>query len=82
MAEMFNTLFSKVSQLLEQKIKLTAKGFTEYLSDQITSSFVIEPTNTEEVYQEIKKIIKGKATGPNNLHTTVINNVPNNLVNH
>ena len=49
------THLSKYGQLIEEKFRPTAISFSEYLNDQITDSFVIKLTNTEEAYQEIKK---------------------------
>ena len=54
------THLSKFGQLLEVKFKPITISFSKYLNDQITDSFVIKLTNTEEVYQQLKNSLMAK----------------------
>ena len=68
-AEMFNNHFSQVGQKLEKSIRPTNKKYDDYLNERVENSFIIEPTNNDEVLSIIKQFKNSKATGPNSLNT-------------
>ena len=66
---MFNNHFSQVGQKLKKSIRPTNKKYDDYLNERVENSFIIEPTNNDEVLSIIKQFKNSKATGPNSLNT-------------
>ena len=66
MAKMFDNHVSQVSQKLEKSIRPTK--YDDYLNERVENSFIIEPTNNDEVLSAIKQFKNGNATGPNSLN--------------
>ena len=72
MVEMFNNHFSQVGQKLEKTIGATNKKYDHYLNERVENSFIIEPTNNDEVLFVIKQFKNSKATGPNSLNAILM----------
>ena len=69
MTEVFNNHFSQVGQKLEKSVRPTNKRYDDYLNERVENSFIVEPTNNDEVLSIIKQFKNDKATGPNSLNT-------------
>ena len=72
MAEIFNNHFCKQVKNWKQNIKPTKKKYDNYLNEKIENSFIIEPTNNDEVLSKIKQLKNGKATDSNSLNTILM----------
>ena len=72
MAEIFNNHFRKQVKNWKQNIKPTKKKYDNYLNEKIENSFIIKPTNNDEVLSKIKQLENGKATDSNSLNTILM----------
>ena len=67
LSQTFNKFFSSIAKKIESKLVNTTKHYTDYLTEPITDSFILTPTNTEEVEDIIKTLNIRKSVGPNSI---------------
>ena len=67
-----NNFFTSVTEIVHSKIKFSNKLFKKFLPSEINFSFLITPTNKEEIYEMITSLNSNKACGPNSFPTKVL----------
>ena len=68
----FSSFFSTIAQKIESKLINTTKHYTDYLTEPTTNTFILTPTNTEEIGDIIKTLNIGKSIGPNRIPTRLL----------
>ena len=71
-SQTFNSFFSTIAQKIESKLINTTKHYTDYLTEPTTNTFILTPTNTEEIGDIIKTLNIGKSIGPNRIPTRLL----------
>ena len=69
---MFNNHFSQIDQELAESIRPTNKKYDNYLNERVENSFIIKPTNNDEILSVIKQFKNDKATSSNSINTTIL----------
>ena len=64
--------FSTIAQKIESKLINTTKHYTDYLTEPTTNTFILTPTNTEEIEDIIKILNIGNSIGPNRIPTRLL----------
>ena len=64
LSQAFNSFFSTIAQKIESKLSNTTKHYTDYLTELTTNTFILTPTNIEEIEETIKSLNIRKFTGP------------------
>ena len=74
MANAFNDFFTKIGPKLDEEIPKCKKpgGSTSYLSPRIPQSFLITPTNPQEINEIISKLNDSKSSGPCSIPTKML----------
>ena len=72
LSQTFNEFFSTIAQKIESKLINTTKHYTDYLTEPTTNTFILTPTNTEEIEDIIKTLNIRKSIGPNSIPTKLL----------
>lgn len=68
----FNNFFTSVASKLQQKVRHSPKTPADFLLNQNSKTFFINPTTPEEVSDIISKMKNGKSSGPNSIPITIL----------
>ena len=74
--------FTTVAETVHSKIKFSNKSFKNFLSSEISDSFLITSTNKEEIYKVISSLKSNKSCGPNSIPTKVLDLLQDQISNH
>ena len=66
-ANTFNNYFVSIAETTKKSIKYSHKHFSDYFSNEISSTIVLEPTDKEEIANIISSLNSNKASGPNSI---------------
>ena len=74
MANAFNEFFTDIGPLLDKEIPLCKKpgGINLHLNKNTTQSFLISPTNPQEIIEIINALDENKSSGPCSIPTTLL----------
>ena len=75
LSQIFNEFFSTIAQKIESKLINTIKHYTDYLTEPTRNTFILTPTNTEEIEDIIKNVNIRKSIGPNSIPTRLLKQV-------
>ena len=56
LSQTFNEFFSTIAQKIESKLINITKHYTDYLTEPTTNTFILTPTNKEEIEDIIKTL--------------------------
>ena len=60
----FNNYFASVAETTKRTIKYSHKHFSNYLSNESSTTIFLQPTDTEEIANLISSLNSNKASGP------------------
>ena len=64
----FNNYFASIAEIMKKKnTKYSHKHFSDYLSNETSSTIFLHPTDKEEIANIISSLNSNKASGPNNI---------------
>ena len=66
-ANTFNNYFASIAETMKESIKYSRKHFSDYLSNETSSSIFLQPTDKEEIANIISFLNSNKASGPNSI---------------
>ena len=66
-ANNFNNYFASVTKTTKRSIKYSHKHFSDYLSNESSSTIFLQPTDKEEIANIISSLNSNKASGPNSI---------------
>ena len=66
-ANTFNNYFAYIAETTEKNIKYSQKHFSDYLSNESSSTIFLQPTDKEEIANIISSLNSNKATGSNSI---------------
>ena len=66
-ANSFNNYFASIAETTKRSIKYSHKHFSDYLSNESSSTIFLHPTDKEEIANIISSLNSNKASGPNSL---------------
>ena len=72
LANTFNNYFSSTSKKTKDNINYPHKHYSDYLSDKFKNSFLIHPTNKDEIADVISSLDKNKSVGPYSIPNILI----------
>ena len=74
-ANSFNEYFSSVASKLQDRFYPSKTKFSHYLKNRVNDSFIITPTNKNEIMSIIDKISPSKAIGPHSVAPFLLNQI-------
>ena len=66
-ANTFNNYFTSIAETTKKSIKYSHKHFSDYLSNENSSTIFLQPTDKEEIANIISSFNSNKASGPNSI---------------
>ena len=66
-ANTFNNYFASIAETTKKSIKYSHKHFSDYLSNESSSTMFLQPTDKEEISNIISSLNSNKASGPNSI---------------
>ena len=66
-ANTFNNYFVSIAETTKRSIKYSHKHFSDYLSNESSSTIFLQPTDKEEIANIISSLNSNKASGPNSI---------------
>ena len=63
----FNNYFVSIAETTKKIVKFSQKHFSDYLSNESSSTIFLQPTDKEEVANIISSLNSNKASGPNSI---------------
>ena len=63
----FNNYFAFIAETTKKNIKYSHKQFSDYLSNESSSTIFLQPTDKEETANIISSLNTKKASGPNSI---------------
>ena len=64
---MFQLYFASIAETTRRTIKFSHKHFSDYLSNESSSTIFLQPTDKEEIANIISSLNSNKASGPNSI---------------
>ena len=71
MSHIFNNYFTSTAEKTKSRLKLSAKHYTDYLSDTNTNSLFLTPTDKNEI-SFISSLDYHKSSGPNSITVKIL----------
>ena len=72
-AECFNNHFSTIGKVSANKLASSSNNdFLTYLSNQVSSSIFLYPTNTTEITRIVNHLNSNKSCGPDNINAKIL----------
>ena len=68
----FNNYFGSIAETMKKSIKYSRKHFSDYLSDETSSTIFLRPTDKEEIANIISSHNSSKASGPNSIPCKIL----------
>ena len=62
-----NNYFASIAEATEKSIKYLDKHFSDYFSNETSSTIFLQPTDKEEIANIISSLNSSKASGPNSI---------------
>ena len=66
-ANTFNNYFTSIAETTKRTVKYSNKHFSDYLSNENSSTIFLQPTDKEEIANIISSLNSNKASGPNSI---------------
>ena len=66
-ANTINNYFASIAETTKKGIKYSHKHFSDYLSNEISNTIVLQPTDKEEIANIISSLNSNKASGQNSI---------------
>ena len=66
-ANTFNNYFASIAETTKRRTKYSHKHFSDYLSNESSSTIILHPTDKEEIANIISSLNSNKASGPNSI---------------
>ena len=66
-ANTFNNYFASIAETTKKSIKYSHKPFSDYLSNESSTTIFLQPTDKEEITNIISSLNSNKASGPNSI---------------
>ena len=66
-ANTFNNYFVSIAETTKRSIKYSHKHFSDYLSNESSSTIFLQPTDKEEITSIISSLNSNKVSGPNSI---------------
>ena len=66
-ANTFNNYFTSIAETTKESIKYSHKHFSDYLSNESSTTIFLQPTDKEEITNIISSLNSNKASGPNSI---------------
>ena len=71
-ANTFNNYFASIAETTKKSIKYSHKHFSDYLSNESSSTMFLQPTDKEEIANIISSLNSNKTSGPNSIPYRVL----------
>ena len=71
-ANTFNNYFASLAETTKKSIEYSHKPFSDYLSNENSSTILLEPTDKEEIASTISSLNSNKASGPNSIPCRIL----------
>ena len=71
-ANTFNNYFASIAETIKKSIKYSHKHFSDYLSNESSSTIFLQPTDKEEIANIISSLNSNKTSGPNSIPYRVL----------
>ena len=71
-ANTFNNYFASIAETTKKSIKYSHKHFSDYLSNESSSTIFLQPTDKEEIANIISSLNSNKTSGPNSIPYRVL----------
>ena len=68
----FNNYFASIAETTKRTIKYSHKHFSNYLSNESSTTIFLQPTDTEEIANIISSLNSNKASGPNSISYRIL----------
>ena len=66
-ANTFNNYFASIAETTKRSIKYSHKHFSDYLSNESSSTIFLQPTDKEEIANITSSVNSNKTSGPNSI---------------
>ena len=66
-ANIFNNYFASIAETSKKIIKYSHKHFSDYLSNESSSTIFLQPTDKQEIANIISCLSSNKVSGPNSI---------------
>ena len=80
-ANTFNSYFPSIAKTTKRSVKYLHKHFSDYLSNESSSTIFLQPTDKEEVANIISSLNSNKASGPNSIPYRILFLLKNDISN-
>ena len=81
-ANTFNNYFASLAETKKKNIKPSHKHFSDYLSNENSSTIFLQPTDKEEMANIISSLNSDKASGPNSVPNRIVFLLKNEIAKH
>ena len=81
-ANTFNDYFTSIAETTKRSIKYVHKHFSDYLSNENSSTIFLQPTDKEEIANIISSFNSNKASGPNSIPYRILFLLKNGISKH
>ena len=71
-ADTFNNYFASIAETKKKSIKYSHKHFSDYLSNENSSTIFLQPTDKEEITNIISSLNSNKNSGPNSIRYRIL----------
>ena len=71
-ANTFNNYFASIAETTKKSIKYSHKHFSDYLSNETSSTIFLQPTDKEEIANIISSHNSNKASDPNSIPCRIL----------
>ena len=71
-ANTFNNYFASIAETTKRSIKYSHKHFSDYLSNESSSTIFLQPTDKEEIGNIISSLDSNKASGSNTIYNRIL----------
>ena len=80
-ANTFNNYFAYIAETTEKNIKYSQKHFSDYLSNESSSTIFLQPTDKGKIANIISSLNSNKASGPNSIPHRILFLLKNEILN-
>ena len=81
-ANTFNNYFASIAETTKRSIKHAHKHFSDYLSNENSSTIFLQPTDKEEIANIISSFNSNKASAPNSIRYRILFLLKNEISKH
>ena len=79
MSNVFNNYFTSIAEKTKSNIKFSPKHYTDHLSNTNTNTFILTPTDKNEISFKISSLDSHKSSGPNSIPVKILKLLENDI---